>query len=132
MNIATIVARAFVGLIFVVFGLNGFLQFIPLPELPEQAGAFMGLLFGSGIGAVVKLLEIIGGGLLLASIGTKRFAPLGIVILAPIVVVIFLFHLLMAPDGGAGVVMPGLLLAATGYLVYAYKENFAGIFADHA
>ncbi|MEQ9366137.1 MAG: hypothetical protein RIF32_17980 [Leptospirales bacterium] len=128
MNIATIVARALVGLIFVVFGLNGFLQFIPLPELPEQAGAFMGILFGSGIGTVVKLLEIIGGGLLLASIVLNRFAPLGLTILTPIVVNIFLFHLLLAPEGMA---MPIVLVVLSGFLLYAYKDNFAGIFAEH-
>ncbi len=128
MKIATLVARALVGLIFVVFGLNGFLQFIPLPELPEQAGAFMGLLFGSGIGTVVKLLEVVGGGLLLASIVLNRFAPLALTLLVPIVVNIFLFHLLLAPEGMA---MPVVLVVLSGYLLYAYKDNFAGIFAEH-
>ena len=128
MKIATLVARALIGLIFVVFGLNGFLQFIPLPELPGQASEFMGILFGSGIGAVVKLLEVVGGGLLLASIVLNRFAPLALTILVPIVVNISLFHLLLAPEGMA---MPVVLVALSGFPLYAYKDNFAGIFAEH-
>lgn len=128
MKIATIVARALIGLVFVIFGLNGFLGFIPVPVMPEQATAYMTILYSSGFLSVVKLLEISGGALMLASIVLNRFAPLALTILAPVVVNIFLFHLFLAP---LGLLVPGILLAASAFLAYAYKDNFAGIFADH-
>lgn len=41
MKFAVIGARVLLGLVFVVFGLNGFFHFIPPPEMNEAAGAFM-------------------------------------------------------------------------------------------
>tara|TARA_Y100001972_G_scaffold64621_1_gene78872 strand:+ start:64 stop:453 length:390 start_codon:yes stop_codon:yes gene_type:complete len=129
MKIATIIARGLLGLVFVVFGLNGFLGFIETPPLAEQAGAFMGIIYTSGYLYVVKVLEITGGGLMLASIGLNRFAPLALTILAPIVVNIFLFHAFL--DAPSSVGMSVVLLALCGFLAYAYKDNFAGLFAEH-
>lgn len=128
MKIAKIIARAFLGLVFVVFGLNAFLGFIPIPPMGEQASAFMGIIYTSGFLTVVKVLEIGGGALMLASIALNRFAPLALSILTPIVVNIFLFHLFLDP---AGIAMPVILLGVCGFLVYAYKDNFAGVFAEH-
>lgn len=122
MKYAILGARSLLGLIFVVFGLNGFLQFIPLPPMGEQAGAFMGIFFGSGWGVIVKVIEIVFGLLLLSGLRT----PLALTFLAPVVVNIFLFHALLDP-GGMG--MSILLVVLTGFLIYAYRDRFAGIFS---
>jgi len=109
----TLIVRLLLGLLFVVFGLNGFLHFIPTPEMTGDAGAFMGLLYGSGYLAVVKVLEIAGGALLLAG-----KSPLGLLLLTPVVVNINLFHIFFDPAGGmiayVALVLVVYLLATVG------------------
>jgi putative oxidoreductase len=87
-------ARILLGLTFLVFGLNGFLQFIKQPPPTGVALQFLGALISSHEIAVVMLIRVIGGVLLLAN----RFVPLALVLLAPIVVNIVLFHAFMAPQ----------------------------------
>jgi putative oxidoreductase len=121
MKIATLIARILLGVLFLVFGLNGFLHFIPLPLPSGLAGQYMGALFVSHYLVVVFLLQVIGAALLLAN----RFVPLALVLLGPIVVNILLFHSLMAPAG-----LP-LALSATllwGILFYSVRQAFAGVF----
>ena len=88
-------ARVLLGLTFLVFGLNGFLQFIKQPPPTGAALQFLGALISSHEIAVVMLIQVVGGVLLLAN----RFVPLALVLLAPIVVNIVLFHAFMAPSG---------------------------------
>lgn len=89
-------ARILLGLIFFVFGLNGFLQFFPQPPMPEAAGAFAGALAATGyMFPLIKGIEVICGALLLAG----QFIPLALVLLAPIIVNIVLFHAVLAPEG---------------------------------
>jgi putative oxidoreductase len=88
-------ARILLGLTFLVFGLNGFLQFIKQPPPTGVALQFLGALISSHEIAVVMVLQVIGGVLLLAN----RFVPLALALLAPIVVNIVLFHAFMAPSG---------------------------------
>jgi uncharacterized membrane protein YphA (DoxX/SURF4 family) len=96
MKIVFQIARILLGLLFLVFGLNGFLHFIPVPPPAGQlAGQFMGVLLQSHYLIVVSVVEIAGGALLLAN----RFVPLGLILLGPIVVNILLFHTFMAPEG---------------------------------
>src|SRR5213076_1498595 len=95
MKIITIIARSLLGLIFVVFGLNAFLHFIPMPPPEGQAGAFSGAMFQSGYFYVVAVLQILGGLLLLSGL----FAPLGLTLLGPVIVNILLFHIFLAPGG---------------------------------
>lgn len=123
LRIAAIVARYLLGLIFFVFGLNGFLNFLPPPEMSGAAGAFMGGLIGSGyFFPMLKLLEIVAGVLLL----TGLYVPLAIAVLGPITLNIFMFHVALEPSGlpvGVVVLIGNVLLA------YAYRENFKGVFA---
>ena len=91
MKTAALVARILLGLIFVVFGLNGFFLFITPPEHTTLGNAFINLLVTTGFMYVEKSFEIIGGVLVLFDL----YVPLGLAILAPIVVSILLFHLLM-------------------------------------
>lgn len=95
MKIASAVARYLAGVIFVVFGLNGFLHFIPLPPPNGVAGEFMGALYVSHYLTLIFGLQVVGGVLLLAN----RFVPLALAILAPVIVNILSFHALMAPSG---------------------------------
>ncbi|MCB1086164.1 MAG: hypothetical protein KDM63_03905 [Verrucomicrobiae bacterium] len=92
-----IISRYLLGLVFVVFGLNFWLKFLDIPGPPalSPAAAFMGAIYGSGFLTVVKVLEIIGGALLLSG----RFVNLGIILLGPIVVNIALYHLLLVKGG---------------------------------
>ncbi len=107
MKFATIASRILLGLLFAVFGLNGFLNFIPMPPPSGIAGQFMGALFVSKYLLVVFALELIAGALLLAN----RFVPLALAILAPILVNIALFHAFMAPAGVAPAVVSCALWA---------------------
>ncbi len=86
------------GLLFVVFGLNGFLHFMPLPPMEGDAAAFMGALAATGyMFPLIKGTEVIGGALLLSG----RGVPLGLLLLAPIIVNILAFHLLLTPGEAA-------------------------------
>ena len=96
MTTTTVIARFLLGLIFLVFGLNNFLHFIPASPPPSgTAGQFVGALFISNYLVVVFLLQIIPAVLLLIN----RYVPLALTLLAPIIVNILLFHILMAPSG---------------------------------
>jgi hypothetical protein len=95
MKIASTIARYLLGFIFFVFGLNGFLHFIPLPPPPGIGGQFMGAVFVSNFYVVVFLLQLIPGLLLLIN----RYVPLALVLVGPVIVNIFFFHVFMAPSG---------------------------------
>ena len=97
MKIVTTIVRVLLGLIFVVFGLNGFLHFIPMPPPPPDSAAmhFFTAVSTTGYMKVVFSLQILGGLLLLFNL----LPVLGLAILCPIVFNIVLFHLTMAPSG---------------------------------
>lgn len=95
---AATAARLLLGLVFAVFGLNGFVNFIPPPAKPMPAGAaaFLTALFATGY--MIRLVagtQLVAGVLLLAN----RFVPLALLLLAPVIVNIVAFHLFLAPDG---------------------------------
>src|ERR1700739_691402 len=95
MKITYVIARFLLGLIFLVFGLNGFFNFLPMPPPTGVAGQFMGALFVSHSLIVIFAIQLIGAVLLLLN----RYVPLALTLLAPIIVNILLFHLLMVPSG---------------------------------
>ncbi|PYJ43687.1 MAG: hypothetical protein DME80_08325 [Verrucomicrobia bacterium] len=96
MKIATIIARVLLGLTFVAFGSNAFLHFLPMPPLPQGVtGEYLHAFFASGYVYVIGGLQFIAGLLLLIG----RFVPLGLTILGAIIVNIWCFHILMAPEG---------------------------------
>lgn len=129
MKIASIIAKVLLGLIFVVFGLNGFFGFIKVPPQQGLAAVIMGGLIDSGWLAVVKILEVAGGLLLLASIPLKKYAPVALVILGPVVINIFLFHLLADPT--RNVYMGIVLILLEGFLVYYHRNAFSKLFESH-
>jgi uncharacterized membrane protein YphA (DoxX/SURF4 family) len=121
MKIATVIARVLLGLIFVVFGSNIFLHFIPMPPPPPgPIGDFSKALFVSHYLHVVAVFQIVGGLLLLIG----RFVPLGLVLLAPVIVNIDLVHILMEPSGLPMAIVVSLLLV---FLIWQYRDAFAGM-----
>ena len=121
MKIITHISRFLLGLVFLVFGLNGFLHFIPMPPPSGVAGQFLGAIFVSKYLLVVSGLQVISGALLLIN----RFVPLALTILGPIIVNILLFHGLMNPAGF------GLAVFVTifwGVVFVSVRSAFAGIF----
>jgi putative oxidoreductase len=123
MKIVTIIARVLLGLVFVVFGSNAFLHFIPMPPLPEGVtGEYLHAFFASGYVYVIGGFQFIGGVLLLIG----RFVPLGLTILGAIIVNIWAFHILMAPEP-AGLAPAILVTILELFLVWRYREAFAGI-----
>ena len=123
MKILTLIARILLGLMFVVFGLNGFFEFIPRPkELPPaHALEFAGALSATGYMKVVMALQLVGGALVLSG----RFLPLGLLLLGPVIVNILLFHIFMAPNGLA---MAIVVSALSLFLLGRHWSAFASIF----
>ncbi|QEL13193.1 DoxX family membrane protein [Limnoglobus roseus] len=119
-------ARLLTGLAFFVFGLQHFVPFLPMqmPELPDTAKQFMGVLIPTHYMDVVKALEVIGGLLLL----TGRLAPLGVVVLMPVAVNILLWDLLIMKQPALGVVFTGLLVV----VMLGYRRYFLPFFVPNA
>jgi putative oxidoreductase len=120
MNIASTIARYLLGLIFLTFGLNGFLHFIPMPPPTGVAGQFFGALFVSRFYVVIFLLQIVPAVLLLAN----RYVPLALTILGPVIVNIVCFHIFMAPAGLPLAVVVAVLWFLTASSV---RSAFTGI-----
>src|SRR3984893_12279416 len=95
MRTTSVIARYLAGVIFLVMGLNGFLNFIPFPPPAGVAGQFMGALYVSHYLWVIFAFQVIAGALLLLN----RYVPLAVEVLAPVIVNILTFHALMAPSG---------------------------------
>ncbi len=122
MKIAALVARYLLGIMFFVFGLNGFLHFIPQPPPTGLALQYFSVMSGSHIMSVVFLIQLIGGVLLLAG----RFVPLALVLLGPVIANILLYHLTMDIKG----IPPGLVAFILWLVVfYSVRSAFAGVFA---
>jgi hypothetical protein len=128
MKVLAIICRVLLGLIFVIFGANGLHQFIPgpMPGPGTPVGDFFTVMHNSGWMSAVAAFQVIGGLLVLVP-GT---VPLGLVVLAPIIVNIFLFHILLAGGHGLG---PGLaVLVLELLLIYLYRSAFTGILTTKA
>ncbi len=124
-KVLPVAARVVLGLVFFVFGLNGFLHFLPQPPMPAGAGAFLGGLAGAGyFFPLLKAAEVAAGALLLSN----RFVPLALTVLAPIIVNIAAFHLVLAPNPG----MVAFLLIAEIYLAWSYRDAFRGVLTARA
>ncbi|MCS6770577.1 MAG: hypothetical protein NZ740_00955 [Kiritimatiellae bacterium] len=123
------VAGALLGFIFVVFGLNYFLRFIPIPPPPEgsPAAMFMGALYSSGFLAFVKILEIAGGIL----VAFPRTRPIGLLLLTPIIVNIVAYHIFIARGG---LFEPPVVLStvAAAFLIWVHRRGVAALIADRA
>ena len=114
-------ARLLLGLIFAVFGLNGFLHFIPTPPPSGPAGAFGMAMFATGyLFQLVKGTEVVVAALLLSN----RFVPLALALLAPVVVNIVAFHAFLAPSG---LPLPLVILVLEVYLARSYRDAYSSM-----
>jgi putative oxidoreductase len=118
----TKIVRYFLALMLLVFGLNKFLKFLPMPELPPSAAEFMTELAATGyVLPVVGLIEISIGILLLIN----KWTPFALVLLAPISVNILLFHLFLDLPGIGGALIVAVL---NGILIYKHWSKFRPLF----
>ena len=124
MKIVALVARLLLGLIFLVFGLNGFLNFLSMGPMPTGvAGQFIGALFQSHYLHAVAAVQVIGGVLLLVN----RFVPLALVLLGAVIANIFFYHLFMNFEG---IPMAILVLILWLIVFYRHRQYFSGIFVQ--
>lgn len=122
MQYLPMIARLLLGIYFLVFGLNGFLHFLPQPPMPEEAGKAIGAIFTPSYQMpLVKAIETICGIALL----TNRFAALALILLAVITVQILLFHLTYTGIGGS--VIQLVFAAILVYVMFQYKDRYEGI-----
>jgi putative oxidoreductase len=125
MKIVTLIARFLLALAFVVFGLNGFLNFLPSPPPAGLAGQFVAALAATHYIHFIFAVQLISGILFVVN----RFVPLALTLIAPIIVNILLFHGFMAPAG----IGPGLLVTLCWIIVFVrHRAAFAGIFQAKA
>lgn len=120
-------ARILLGLIYFIFGLNGFLNFIPPPpNMPTEAMAFFqGMMTGGFFIPFLKATETICGLLLLLNTA----APLALVVLAPITLNIFLFHANLTP-GLENLIMPVGMMALHVFAATKYWNTYHLLFAE--
>lgn len=127
MKHAPTLAGGLLGLLFIIFGLNFFLNFIPMPADPSPADAphklFMAALFPTGYLAFVKVLEILGGVL----VAVPKTRNLGLLVLGPIIVNILAFHVFLTK--GAGLEQPPVILITllSAFLVWSGRKSFLGL-----
>lgn len=121
MRVAAIVIRSLLGLVFLIYGVNAFLHFIPLPMPTGDAGIFMGILIHSHYLYAIKAFEIIGGAILLSG----RFTPLGLTLVGPVIVNIIFYDIYLDPSG-----LPlGLVITACEvFMIYRHRSAFSGVF----
>ena len=123
MKIVSVIARYLLGLLFTVFGLNGFFNFIhqPPPTNP-LAIQFLVAVSASHFAAFFFALQVLAGVLLLFGF----FVPLALTVLAAELYNILAFHLTMAP----GSIAPALVASVLWVLVFLqYRNSFNGVLA---
>jgi hypothetical protein len=119
MKYINLIPAYLLAIIFLVFGANFFLHFLSMPAMAGDAGTFAGILYTTGFLTVVKVLEILVGALLLFN----KTRALALLLIAPIVVNIFLFEILIAHKPGIGV----LILIINAIAIYQHKKNYLPI-----
>jgi uncharacterized membrane protein YphA (DoxX/SURF4 family) len=115
----TTAARILMGLIFLVMGLNGFLNFLPQPAtMPTAATAFLGGLVAAGY-----MLPLLSGTQVVVAVLllSDRFVPLALALIAPVIVNIILFHLFLMSAGAPIAAFTALLEL---YLAWAYRSAY--------
>jgi hypothetical protein len=119
-------ARVLMGLALFVFGLDGFLHFMPQPTEPPSESAMgfaIGLMKTGYMFPLIKGTEVVVGALLLSN----RFVPLALVVIAPVIVNIFAFHAFLDPSG---IVIAGVLVVIELYLAWTYRSAYRPLFAS--
>ena len=127
MKTATAISRIVLGLIYLIFGLDYFLHFIPYQPAHTGAAAALkdGLMATGYLYPMMKAIQIAGG----ISLMVNRYAPFSAVVLFPISLNVFLFHTILDPSGWF---MGVLLLFPNLFLGYAYRFYYSGMFVKKA
>jgi len=125
MRIVVPIVRLLLGLVFFVFGLNAFLNFLKGPIPGGLAGQFLQALFQSHCGLAIGAVRVVGGAPLLIN----RYVPLALTILGPVIVNILLYHLLLNHEGIGGPLIVALIWFV---LFFHYGQHFSGIFTAKA
>lgn len=127
MKTATLILRILLGFIYLVFGLDYFLHFIPYQPKHTGAAAALkdGLMATGYLYPMMKSIQIVGG----ISLLINRYAPFFAVVLFPISLNVFLFHTVLVPSGWF---MGVLLLVPNLFLGYAYRKYYSGMFVRKA
>jgi putative oxidoreductase len=123
MKIVSVIARYLLGLIFILFGLNGFLNFIhqPPPTNPLAIQFFVAV-SSSHFAAFFFAVQLIGGLLLLSGF----FVPLALTVLAAELYNILAFHVTLAPAS----IAPALVACVLWVLVFLqHRDSFSGVLA---
>ncbi len=116
------VLRLLLSLILIVFGINGFIGFLPMPEPPEAAAQFLqGLSRGIFVFPVLYGLEVLIGLLLLVN----RYVVLGLLAFFPLAVSILLYHLFLDPAGGAAGYLTFIIEIL---LLIGYRDHYRQLF----
>lgn len=112
--------RILLGVFILVFGLNKFLHFIPMGEMPAEAGAYFGALASAKVITLVAIVEIVAG---VALIFNKYGALLALILMSVSVNAV-LFHATLAPEG----IGPALALLILNIIaLYSYKDSYKGL-----
>ena len=124
---AAIVSRIILGVIYLIFGLDYFLRFIPYQPAHSGAAAALksGLMATGYLYPMIKIIQIVGG----TSLILNRYAPFFAVVLFPISLNVFLFHTVLVPSGWF---MGVLLLLPNLFLGYVYRKYYSGMFIKKA
>ena len=122
MKIVSLIARYLLGQMFTVFGLNGFLNFIPQPPPANPlAIQFLVAVSASHFATFFFALQVLGGLLLLSGF----FVPLALTVLAAELYNILAFHLTLSPG-----IAPALVACVLWVLVFLqYRNSFNGVLA---
>ncbi|MGY3055562.1 putative oxidoreductase [Pedobacter sp. UYEF25] len=127
MKLTVLISRLILGFLYLVFGLDYFLHFIPYQHMHTGVmGALVAGLKGVGyIYPMMKMIQIVAG----LSLLTNRFAPFAAVVIFPISLNVMLFHSILVPSGwymGVLLLLPNILLG------FGYKKYYAGMFTAKA
>ncbi len=118
--------RVLLGLIYFVFGLNGFLHFIPMQPMPDKAMAFASAMMSTGyFMLMISGTQVVGGALILLS---GIMTPLALVILAPVTVNILLFHIFLTP-GAQNLILPVIMVALHLLAANKYANIYKPLFS---
>ncbi|MFK5976636.1 MAG: hypothetical protein QM493_09030 [Sulfurovum sp.] len=110
------------GLMLVVFGLNKFLHFMPMPPMSPEMVEYMTALMATGfMFPLIAVIEILAG---LAFISNK-FAGLMAIIVTPVIVNALLAHIFLDPSGAGGA---GFILFAIIIVMIRHKDRYSEIF----
>jgi putative oxidoreductase len=125
MKVVTVIARILLGLVFVVFGSNAFLHFLPAVFPAGLAGQFLTVLFQSHYVYFIGGVQVVGGALMLVN----RYVPLGLTLLGPVIVNILLYHLLLDHMGGGVAIVVAIFWVV---VAWRHRQAFAGLFVQRA